>query len=78
MPKNEENQIAKKGIENAFPNSLFANFTKKTELANGKIIQEFDETTKNKFLKFIIDRNKKTDFEKFKPLIVEINRIKNT
>ena len=78
MPKNEENQIAKKGIENAFPNSLFANFTKKTERANGEIIQEFDEATKNKFLNFIIDRNKKTDFEKFKPLIVEINRIKNT
>jgi len=57
LPKNTENTIAKKGIENMFPSSLFGDFVKTINMSDGKVITEFDESRKRDFESFIIDRN---------------------
>lgn len=76
LPKNVENNIAKKGIENVFPSSLFNNFEKTISLSNGTVITEFDETRKRDFESFILERNSAVDFQNFSSLITEIERIK--
>jgi len=76
FPKNEENKIAGKGIENLFPSSLFdEQFQKSTKRANGEIIINFDGDTKQKFTQFILGRNNPEDFENFSSLIDEIKKI---
>jgi predicted ATPase len=74
--RNPNNTIAKSGIENAFPESLFSGFTKTTTLSKGKTITEFEEGRKRDFESLVISRNNLSDFDHFSTLIIEIERIK--
>ncbi|NOT49428.1 MAG: ATP-binding protein [Acidobacteria bacterium] len=76
FPKNEDNEIVKKGIENMFNPDLFATFVKTITMSDGTIIREFDSTRKKDFENFIIDRNNMDDFVRFDALIQEIKRIR--
>lgn len=76
LPKNEKNQIATRGIENAFPEIIFQGFIKTTTSSTGVRTDEFDETRKKDFLQHVIARNERSDFGHFAALIAEINRIK--
>lgn len=76
LPRNMENSIATKGIENAFPVEIFSDFTKTITLSNGTTISEFDESRKRDFESFVISRNKLSDFSHFSSLIAEIERIR--
>jgi len=76
LPFNQENTIAKGGIENIFPSSLFDSFKKIISLSNGKLITEFDESRKRDFEKFIVGRNNAADFQNFSSLIAEIERVR--
>ena len=42
----------------------------------GTEIKKFDESRKNDFTNFILNRNEKSDFVNFVPLIEKINEIK--
>lgn len=74
--RNHENQIAKKGIENLFPDNLFDGYSKTITRANGEATREFDSSEKREFEEFILTRNNIDDFSKFKSLIAEIERIR--
>jgi ABC-type branched-subunit amino acid transport system ATPase component len=76
LPKNSANSIAKKGIENMFPEELFEGYVKTITTSDGKIIKEFDENRKRDFEKFIISRNNADDFQQFSSLISEIKRVR--
>lgn len=75
--KNDENKIAKDGIENMFPAELFATFTTTIIPSSGEQRIEFDKQRKRDFEKFVIDRNNPADFQKFSTLVEEIERIRN-
>jgi len=75
--KNEDNQIAKKGIENMFPHDIFEGFITEIKKSNGDIIKSFDESRKRDFESFILSRNNKNDFNKFSLLVKELERIKD-
>jgi predicted ATPase len=66
---NNQNRIAKKGIENLFDESLFNNFQKRIILADKSQKTEFDESCKREFEKTILNRNEKNDFINFNELI---------
>ncbi|MGV7222148.1 MAG: AAA family ATPase [Nitrospinales bacterium] len=66
--KNEENNIATKGIENLFSEELLGDFIKSINFSDGRIKNEFDSNRKKDFEEFIIDRNCKDDFLKFQQL----------
>lgn len=69
--KNEKNKIAKKGIENLFPECFFdANLI--FEDIEGK---HFDHCKKNKFLEKLKKEQTESIFENFKPLIAKIKSI---
>ncbi len=74
---NSSNTLAKKGIENAFPETLFSNFIKTTTLSDGTTISQFDEHRKRDFEEFISARNDPVDFAHFAPFIAEVNRIRD-
>jgi AAA15 family ATPase/GTPase len=76
LPLNEENTIAKNGIENIFPSSLFDNFKKIITLSNGSVITEFDSARKRDFENFVVERNDAYDFLNFSSLIAEIARVR--
>lgn len=76
LERNNENDIAKKGIENIFPASLFSSFIKTIILSDGTEKKEFDESRKRDFEKFILKRNDAADFSNFSLLISEVERIK--
>ena len=78
MPRDEKNQIAKKGIENAFPEALFSDYKKTITPSQGEAITMFDDARKKDFQAHIISRNTKEDFVNFSSLIEEINRIRNS
>lgn len=73
--ENSSNTIAKNGIENLFPESLFANFKRITTDSRG-VAESFDTNLKNNFTCSILERNEKTDFKNFEALINKINEIK--
>ena len=73
--KNEDNNIASKGIENLFSKNLFDGFCTEVKKSNGHIRKEFDKDRKNDFLSFILIRNNKDDFKNFEPLSDKINII---
>lgn len=77
LPNNPENSIAKKGIENIFPSSLFDGFVKTITLSDGKVITEFDESRKRDFESFVIGRNNINDFDNFSSLLTEIERVRS-
>lgn len=74
--KNDENNIALKGIENMFEESLFENYTKKIEFSNGDTKIEFDQNRKSDLEEYILLRNNIDDFQKFEIMIKHINHIK--
>jgi|GEM_PF-1210747 len=73
---NNENNIAKKGIENMFEENLFSSYTKKIEFSNGDIKIEFDQSRKSDLETYILSRNDIEDFKKFKHMTDYINKIK--
>lgn len=73
--ENSSNTIAKSGIENLFPESLFGNFKRITSDSSG-VIESFDAKLKNDFTSLILQRNEKADFKNFEALITKINEIK--
>ncbi len=75
IPKNTENHIAKKGIENAFPSSLFEDFKKTIILSNGNTTEEFDGSRKRDFETHVLNRNTIDDFMHFNHFIEEIKNI---
>jgi len=77
LPNNQDNTIARKGIENIFPTQLFNNYIKTIALSNGTVITEFDESRKRDFESFVIGRNNFNDFTNFYPLVSEIERVKH-
>jgi energy-coupling factor transporter ATP-binding protein EcfA2 len=76
LRRNENNRIAKKGIENAFPESLFEGFKKKITDSFDNNVEEFDEKRKRDFEKHILNNASDSDFSHFSELLTEINRIK--
>lgn len=77
LPKNQNNSIATKGIENMFDETLFANFITSIKDSKGKEIKSFDCNRKKDFEEFILTRNNKNDFNNFASLITKINEIRN-
>ena len=73
--ENKSNTIAKKGIENLFPEELFTNFKRTISDSRG-VAESFDTNLKNDFTNFILSRNEIADFIKFESLINKINEIK--
>ncbi|HHT9138628.1 MAG TPA: AAA family ATPase, partial [Candidatus Wunengus sp. YC60] len=76
LPRRNDNSIAKKGIENAFPVELFSGYTKTITLSNGTTITEFDEGRKRDFELHVLSRNDLSNFAHFASLITEIKRIR--
>lgn len=74
--KNNENNIAQKGIENMFEEDLFDNYTKKIEFSSGEKKVEFDHNRKSDLETYILSRNNIHDFQKFKLMTDYINKIK--
>lgn len=73
--KNEDNKIAKKGIENLFNESLFDGFYTEIKKSDGTINKNFEEDRKNEFFKSIEQRNNENDFKNFVPLFEKIKKI---
>ncbi len=76
IPCNPQNKLAKDGIENAFPESLFGNFTDSTILANGDEHYYFSKKYKNAFANHVINNATLADFSNFQDLINLINSLK--
>lgn len=76
LPKNENNQIAKKGVENMFSKDLFNGFTTQISIPGRETTYSFHESCKKDFEKFVIGRNNLNDFKSFVCLVDEIKRIK--
>lgn len=76
LPKNHENTIATKGIENIFPEILFENFKTTTTSSRGEETKNFDKDRKRDFEAFILERNNVDDFKNFNTLIEKIKLVK--
>jgi hypothetical protein len=76
IPFNAQNQLVKKGIEHAFPEQLFEDFTTTITRSDKTVISAFDESRKRDFANFIISRNNQNDFQHFSSLIEEIRRVR--
>ena len=76
FPNNIENSITNVGIENAFPERLFADFITTTNDSRGNVKNAFDKSRKRDFEDFLLSRSNLSDFSHFTSLITEINRIK--
>ena len=70
--KNNNNDIAKDGIENLFCSNLFDGFCSEFKKSNRPTQIEFDKDRKNDFWQFIEKKNNKDDFKNFQPLINEL------
>ncbi len=77
LHKNQNNNFAKRGIENLFAEELFKGFTKTISMSNGDVIVEFDEKRKRDFEEFILSRNNLEDFTNFTCLYEEVDRVKS-
>lgn len=76
LPLNQDNTIAKKGIENIFPAALFDDFKKTISLSDGTVITDFDNSRKRDFESYVVSRNNADDFRNLSSLIEEIERVK--
>ncbi len=76
FPKNEQNTLAEKGIENLFSEELFDGYKRTITSSTGNVNEIFDGQRKSDFCEKILARNVPTDFTNFTPLKDEINRIK--
>ncbi len=77
LPVNPDNNIARKGIENMFPEELFGDYVKTINMSDGAVITEFDTNRKRDFEEFVIARDNTNDFHKFSSLITEIERVRD-
>lgn len=75
FPRNPDNQLAKKGIENLFDPSLMDAFTTKTEIPDGTVNRAFHKESKRRFEEYILSRGNIGDFDRFTGLLDKINRI---
>lgn len=79
LPKNTSNSLTQKGIENMFPESVFADAFVKTITLPGKSpAREFYEAKKTEFSRHIVATGTPEDFSGFATLMEEISRIKQT
>lgn len=76
IPKNDQNTLAEKGIENAFSESLMQDYIKTVTMSDGRVIKEFDNTRKADFAQYLVTGATRDDFSHFQGLIDEIERIK--
>lgn len=74
---NNNNNIAKKGIENLFEESLFEGFCTEIKKSDGTINYNFEENKKNDFFSLIETRNNKDDFKNFESLINKLKSLVN-
>lgn len=75
LPKNNENTIAQKGIENMFDEHLFEDYCVTTTMPNGDTRKSFHAGSKKEFEDFIINRSNKDDFNKFEDLLALIKNL---
>src|SRR3990167_171316 len=76
IERNLSNKIAAKGIENAFPESVFCDdFVKTINLPGKDSIREFYEVKKREFSEHVVLNGKKSDFLGFQKLVDEVLRI---
>jgi ABC-type branched-subunit amino acid transport system ATPase component len=78
IPKNSDNKLAPKGIENAFPESHFESHCVRTERANGDIIRKFDDDRKKAFADKIVKSQNLADFSGLESLKQKIKEILNS
>jgi ABC-type branched-subunit amino acid transport system ATPase component len=78
IPKNPNNGLAKKGIENAFSENHLKQHCKKTERANGEVIREFDDGHKKAFTDKIVKSQNLDDFSGLASLRLKIEEILNS
>ncbi len=76
LSQNPYNTVCSKGIENMFSEELFEGMITIVTRASGEVIRSFDGSFKRDFEGKVLHRNELRDFELFKPLVDEINRIK--
>lgn len=80
LSKNANNKLTKKaGIENLFEEQLIrdSGFVVTVTDGTGAVKDEhFDESKKNDFAKYVIDRNNKDDYKNFEGLIEKVNELK--
>jgi len=72
---NEANRVARSGIENLFPESLFTNFLKTITPSRGQVITEFDEARKRDFESHVLTTANVSDFNNFGPVIEKIRSL---
>lgn len=75
FPMNDENKYSKKGVENLFPETLFAGFLKTISPSQGNPIIEFDEARKRDFESHVLANANDSDFEKFCPFIEKVRSL---
>jgi energy-coupling factor transporter ATP-binding protein EcfA2 len=75
LPHNQHNSIAKKGIENMFPEHLFENFSVLIKRPNKPEAKSFDSDCKKSFEEHITMRSNLDDFSNFKELIAVIRNL---
>jgi ABC-type uncharacterized transport system ATPase component len=73
--KNDGNKLAKKGIENLFPEYLFDNFITTVPSSNGTEIQTFETNKKRDFEKHVLEKSKPDDFLNFNDFIAKVREL---
>jgi len=76
LPFNIDNTVVKKGIENAFPETALEGYLNSTKEPDGQVHWSFGSSYKSKFADNIVKQGTRADFEHFKHLVEELNRIK--
>jgi len=77
LPKNKQNTIYPKGIENLFEEKVFSGFTKKGVDSYGNSFEVFDERRKNDFNAHVLQNGTKEDFAVFQPLFDYLDKIRS-
>lgn len=73
--KNIENKIAKRGIENLFPEESFQGFINQTTISNGDVHETFDKERKKDFENIVLESHNEQIFQNFKPLFEKIESL---
>ncbi len=74
---NDENRLSKRGVENLFPEALFAGFLKTISPSQGAPIVEFDESRKRDFEAHVLTNASTSDFNKFSTFIDKVRSLLN-
>ena len=75
LPKNSSNQLATKGIENAFSEEQLKPHCTTTQRPNGQVIRKFDADHKRAFADKIVKSTKLEDFSGLEELKLKIEQI---